>query len=325
MVGVMARRAAAFGTAAITASLVVVVLSGEARMRPDRRGAAQGPATPTVCAGGDGVLRASAAASCPAGQTKVPLADAAPDANPEADRTRQDPRMPRRADVDRLAEIAQRIDALEHAPLFEVVDTEDRPLLRVSSGAVRVYDPSGRPSAGMYATEIGGYFLGTSQDGALVIAVGVSGDRAGVRILEADALRLDAGRQESGNYALVVSSGNGGRLAGIGESKAGTGALVIGDAAGRTRASMTIVDGKGAVTAFHANGAAIAALTEGATHGGLLAIGDPAGEPMVKMGVANDRYGVVLAGPAAGFPLIPRSGLPGSYFFGCAGGPSCRE
>ena len=40
---------------------------------------------------------------------------------------------------------------------------------------------------------------------------------------------------------------------------------------------------------------------------------------MVKMGVAQDRYGIVLTGPKAGFPLIPGSGLPGSYIMGCAG------
>jgi hypothetical protein len=44
---------------------------------------------------------------------------------------------------------------------------------------------------------------------------------------------------------------------------------------------------------------------------------------MVKFGVNQDRYGVVLAGPVSGFPLVPGSGLPGSYFLGCAGGDKC--
>ena len=40
--------------------------------------------------------------------------------------------------------------------------------------------------------------------------------------------------------------------------------------------------------------------------------------------VQLDRYGAVLAGPTLGFPYVPASGLPGSYFLGCAGGDRCK-
>ena len=110
-----------------------------------------------------------------------------------------------------------------------------------------------------------------------------------------------------------------GNIAGIGESRAGTGAIVVGNFSGTVLASLTGSDGKGAVGVSNNSGAAVAALSEGATRGGLLSIGDSASEPMVKMGVAQDRYGIVLTGPRAGFPLIPGSGLPGSYIMGCAG------
>jgi len=33
----------------------------------------------------------------------------------------------------------------------------------------------------------------------------------------------------------------------------------------------------------------------------------------VKMGVQDDRYGIVLAGPGDFGPLIPSTGLPRSY------------
>ena len=56
----------------------------------------------------------------------------------------------------------------------------------------------------------------------------------------------------------------------------------------------------------------------------MLAIANSAKDPVVKMGVNDNRYGVVLTGPRAGFPLVPRSGLPGSYILGCAGGSSCK-
>jgi hypothetical protein len=42
----------------------------------------------------------------------------------------------------------------------------------------------------------------------------------------------------------------------------------------------------------------------------------------VMMKTNNNRYGVVMALPP-GFPYVPKSGLPGSYILGCAGGPSC--
>jgi hypothetical protein len=43
------------------------------------------------------------------------------------------------------------------------------------------------------------------------------------------------------------------------------------------------------------------------------------------MGHNGNRYGIVLAGPVLGLPLVPRSALPGSYFMGCASGdkPAC--
>jgi hypothetical protein len=135
--------------------------------------------------------------------------------------------------------------------------------------------------------------------------------------------RADFGRQPAGNYSLRVLGPTGGPEAAIGESQAGTGALVIGDPLGRLRAVMTVVEGKGSVRIQNAQGEAVLALTEGATGGGLLTIGDKSSEPMVKFGVNQDRYGVVLAGPVSGFPLVPGSGLPGSYFLGCAGGDKC--
>ena len=41
------------------------------------------------------------------------------------------------------------------------------------------------------------------------------------------------------------------------------------------------------------------------------------GNAAIKMGHLDNRYGIVLAGPTLGLPLVPKSGLPGSYFMGC--------
>ncbi|HVZ19993.1 MAG TPA: hypothetical protein VG871_02965, partial [Vicinamibacterales bacterium] len=130
------------------------------------------------------------------------------------------------------------------------------------------------------------------------------------------------GRRETGTYSLRFMS-SAGMVAGIGESQAGTGLIAVNDRGGRPRATISVVDGKGAFSVLNAAGETVAGLTVGQSGGGLLATADAAGEPIVKMGSSPKGYGVVLTGPAAGLPFVPKSGLPGSYLLGCAGGPSC--
>jgi hypothetical protein len=173
----------------------------------------------------------------------------------------------------------------------------------------------------MLANSEGGEFVARSADGRLSAFLGSYGERVGLRLTEGGAPRLDLLRQEAGNYSFKIPFGDG-VIAGIGESKAGTGALVIGDLHGRARVSLTINDGKGAASVFNDSGNAIASLTESVNGGGLLVLTDKNSYAMVKMGSNSNRYGVVMAFPP-GFPYVPRSGLPGSYFLGCTGGGSC--
>jgi hypothetical protein len=65
--------------------------------------------------------------------------------------------------------------------------------------------------------------------------------------------------------------------------------------------------------------------TEATIGGGLMDLATASGAAAVRMGHNGHRYGIVLAGPVLGFPYVPRSGLPGSYFMGCASGqkPAC--
>lgn len=222
---------------------------------------------------------------------------------------------------ERLTDIERRLDALEHAARFEVIDQRGRVIFSVAPGRALLFNADDAPVVGILAMPRGGVIKGQSADAARVVSIGAGGASGGLRIEEAGDVRVDLGRQAGGNYALRLPRGTG-QLAGIGESRAGSGVLLIGDSEGRLRAAMQTVDGKGALGVFDTGGAAVLSMTEGKT-GGLLAIGDKTGEGMVKMGVNNGRYGVVLAGPRAGFPLVPKSGLPGSYFLGCAGGAGC--
>jgi hypothetical protein len=279
-----------------------------------------------VCVASDSVLRASN--TCSSGQTALPVLVTSAPPNPGwADWDQlKDSTPPDDPQSNPLGDLEQRLGKLQKSPLFTVVDNADNPIFSVAPETVVVYNGNKQDVAAIRAIDGGGFFWAGSADGKLAASVGASGTRAGVRITEGDVRRIELGKHESGTYSLKVPSLNasGKAIVGIGQSKAGTGALIVADVTGRVKASMTVGDGKGMIGVSNDRGAAVLSLTEGATGGGLLAIGDAKSEPMVKMGASQDRYGVVLAGPGAGFPLVPRSGLPGSYFLGCAGGPSCK-
>src|SRR5262249_28114720 len=150
-----------------------------------------------------------------------------------------------------------------------------------------------------------GVFAARSPDGGLLTQLGMPDAAPRFWIEERGITRLQMGQGGSGSagrYSLKIPAlGGSGLAAGIGESADGAGAVLIGDRVGKIKASMT-ADGRGMVGVSNASGTAIVALTEGETGGGLLTIGGADGTPMVKMGVKDNRYGIVLAGPHAGFP-----------------------
>src|SRR5207244_4479373 len=138
------------------------------------------------------------------------------------------------------------------------------------------------------------------------------------REVPVDVARVELGRGEAGNYSLKFPAKSddpkksGEPIAGIGESKAGSGAIVGGGPEGKKRATMLVgSDGKGIIGIYNADGNAILAFGEAIGNtGGSLSIGDDKSEPRVKMGTKDNRYGVVMALPR-GFPYVPKSGLPG--------------
>jgi hypothetical protein len=280
------------------------------------------PSVIVVCAASDGILHAAGATgSCAAGQTSMRLAPSTSEGdygnpwNPQAESD-----VPSPSNVDLLGKLEAREKALENGPLFEVLAADGTPIFQVFSGKVLVR-ANGQTFVELRASGSGG-FVTTRGLGSQETSVGMSGDVGGLLLTEGGERRADFGKQPSGNFSLRIL-GSADVAAAIGESRAGTGALVTGDLDGRLRAMMSVVAGKGSIRIQNAQGKAVLGLTEGVTGGGLLAIGDATSEPMVKFGVAQDRYGVVLAGPVSGFPLVPGSGLPGSYFLGCAAAEQC--
>ena len=250
-----------------------------------------------------------------------------------------------------LADLEQRIDNLpypRYTPLFEVVDQQDHPIFQVLStdswSAANVLDPKGQFAVTMTADANGGHFSVGTSDGERGALLGIDEKWAGLRISERvretftyqsgdqwvtrdvirSAARLELGGQAGGNYSLKFPA-SAGLLAGIGESKAGTGAIVIGDSQGRKRASMFVgEDSKGIVGIYNKSGTALVAMGEAPGNtGGSLAIGDAKGEPRVKIGTNENRYGALFTFPQ-GLLYVPKTGLPGSYMLGCAGGSGCE-
>jgi hypothetical protein len=325
--GSLRARVRAGGGVAIAAAMLLPLVAApglpaaSAAADPPQPGA---PAAIVVCVASDGIMHAAGATgSCASGQTSMrltPSTSEGDNGNPWNPQAESDTASP--ASVDLLGKLETRAKTLANGPLFEVLDKEGRAILQIFPGKVLIRASGGQTFVELRAAESGGFVTARgvgSQEGS----IGWSGDIGGLLMTEGGQRRADFGRQPSGNFSLRVLGPTGGPEAAIGESQAGTGALVIGDPAGRLRAMMSVVDGKGSVRIQNAQDEAVLALTEGAAGGGLLAIGDRSSEPMVKFGVNQDRYGVVLAGPVSGFPLVPGSGLPGSYFLGCAGGDKC--
>ena len=274
-----------------------------------------------ACIGADAVLRrVSSDQPCPKDQQRVELSEFEPEPPDWEDWESMDEDLAGKSKPKpgSIADLDQRLGELEETPWFEVVDKTRHRIFSVGPGAATLYDGGETPVGQIRATGSGGFFLAQSSSGNSEATVGASGALSGLRVLEGGVVRAEVGRQAEGNHSMRFPSPARGIFAGLGESRAGTGALVVGNASGAPKASLTVVDGKGTAGIFSNSGAALLSLTEGATQGGLLALGDASSTPMVKMGVADNRYGIVLTGPRAGLPLIPNSGLPGSYIMGCA-------
>lgn len=324
-------------TAATAAASVAWLTLGPGPQRPARKSAATAE-TPgrglIVCVGEDTILRAMPASlGCLPGQVPLPLEPMTNTPDPlnildlydDDDSKPASSTEPPTANADLLTQLEQRVGRLRRSPLFTVVDKDGQPLFSVRPGAVLEYNASGAAVAAIRATEDGGFFRSMASDASVAVSTGVGEWRAGLTIKEGEASKVELGRQPAGNFALkfVSTSPADEPIAGIGEARGGAGALAVGPSGGQRMASLSVDEGRGAFSIFSRGGTNIATLRQSEAGGGILILGDGGGRQMVKMVVNDDRYGAVLTGPGAGFPFIPASGLPGSYFFGCAGGARC--
>jgi hypothetical protein len=264
--------------------------------------------TVIVCAAGDDTLHApSPQGGCAAGlraislvrETDCPLCP--PDQEPED--TSDDPAV---------RDLERRVRALQNAPYFEVVDDDERPIFVVSADGVRIFSKGGIPRAAFGSASGGGYF--TASNGFAGASLTATDSTGGVQFVEDGLTRLITSGNDSGGASLRIPSGEG-VIAGIGASKDGPGTLLIGTLAGQVRATLSVPADRATVQVSGINGAAISMMQQ-AIGGGMLQIDSSEGA-IVKMGNVDNSYGIVMTGPRPGLPLIPTSGLPGSYLLGC--------
>lgn len=177
-----------------------------------------------------------------------------------------------------------------------------------SGGAVTVESGTRRPVAdGVSAS-------------AVSAMLNAFGQYAGVDILVGSNRRVDLGRAESGRYGLRIYGPNGKMVAGVGESQAGSGLVMVLDAAGnhRARLSRDAATGAGVVAVTNAAGLDVAVLSAlGYGGSGLLQLRNQWDVVMVEAGTLDTGIGVVRAGPGAfQHGLGPMLGLPASYIEG---------
>lgn len=269
-----------------------------------------------LCVAPDRVLhKPSSEESCPPGQELISLEPedpcplCPPDDKPEDS-----------SDDPALRDLERRLAALEHAPYFEVVNDDDRPVFTVSADGVRVYDKAGVPKVAVGSSGGGGYLTATS--GFADASMTATTSSGGMRFVEDGLTRLVLSGNDSGRSSLLIPSG-GGVIAGIGASKEGPGTLLVGSLEGRVKATLS-VPGERAMVQVTGENDAKASLMEQGIGGGMLQL-DSRDGAIVKMGHVDNRYGIVMAGPRPGMPLVPKSGLPGGFFLGCGGSapPAC--
>ena len=324
--------AAGVGTTAMAATAALwfgVAQPGEPEDTRSDRAAMTAPAPGdedemVVCVGDDDKLIRTTlpAGGCPPGHKRVSLRPEEEEECPLCPPA--DGQEPDVSDNPALNDLERRIRALENAPYFEVIDDNEQPIFRVAPDGVRIFNRSGVAMAGFGAAQSGGYFSVSSGTALLEASLGAAGTKAGLQIVEDGLVRLTALAGEGSPPSLRIPSASG-LIAGIGASTAGSGALLLGQLDGTLKASFSVPDGRGLLQLnSNANGGQVSLLGQ-SIGGGMFQIDNAQGNAAIKMGHLNNRYGIVLAGPTLGLPLVPKSGLPGSYFMGCGGQtpPSC--
>ena len=289
-----------------------------------------------VCVAMDSTLHmVDMAADCPAGQKSLFLKKAEADADIKdsgspkpTDQSCGDAMLP--VDRNKLDDLERRVNELEHAAEhgdlghkvtapFEVVNRSGRRIFYVDEGKVAFYNAEGVEVATIVPGATGGTFVARAAGQDLRVAVG-AGQRdgapdAGLVVREAGVNRFAIAKRGEG-YVALFFNGSGTRVAGIGQSQAGKGAVYVADGSGTVRAVMRMDEDDKPVFAVIGD-KNLATLGQGESLGGKLTLyAAGGGDPMVEAGSTAEGIGVVTTGPGKFKPGIGVLGLPSSYITG---------
>lgn len=261
-------------------------------------------ATVHTCAGADGTLHmTNAAVPCAPGERRVRIKVRIPEEKDcEEDSARLQKLESRLKDLeyrDRMGTLrAKRV----HAP-FEVVTKRDGRLMRIEEQNVTFYNQDAKPVVWIEADASGGLLQTQTASGDREAVIAAQGGRSHLLIKEKEEDRVDLGRRANGFYSMQVYGPANKLVAGIGQSLAGSGILLIGDAAGNTKAKMSFDARLGTVMSVSNRGGTEVGTISALAGGGVLQLTDAAGRSMVEAGLTEANVGVVRT-------------LPGTCHFG---------
>jgi hypothetical protein len=191
-------------------------------------------------------------------------------------------------------------------------------VLRIEEQNVTFYNGDEKPVVWIVADNSGGMLQTQSVAGNREARIAAQDKRAHVLIKENDQNRIDLGRQATGRYSLQVFGAQNKMVAGMGQSKAGSGVLQIADAAGALKSSLFVHSDNGSGRLEVRNGpGTIVGMMAASPQAGLLQLTDGGGGVMVEAGVsAKDGAGIVRTGPNMRHSGVGLVGLVPSFILG---------
>ena len=188
---------------------------------------------------------------------------------------------------------------------FEVITKKGGRVLRIEEQNVTFYNRDGKPVVWIEADNSGGLLQTQSVSGDREATIAAQDLRAHLVIKEKGNARIDLGRRANGRYSLQVYGAQNKQVVGFGQSEAGSGLVLIADAAGTDKVRVSIHkpgDGGTRVDVMNNAGTIVGSMSAG-TAAGQLQLTDAAGRSMVEAGLTDANVGVVRT-------------LPGTCHFG---------
>ena len=253
--------------------------------------------------------------TCTAADGTLRLADAGVPCAPEERRIRIKVRIPDdpecKEDNQRLQRLESRLKDLEYrkrmgtlsgrkvrAPFQVVTKEKKQRLLRIEEQNVTFYNHDQKPVVWIQTDDSGGMLHAQTAAGDREVMLRAQGRRSHLLIKEKGNDRVDLGRRANGGYSLQVYGPQNSVVAGIGQSRIGTGILAIGDAAGvdKVRISIDATSGLGSMLVVANAAGTVVGSMSAAAGGGTLVLTDSGGNSMVEAGL-TDGVGVVRTLP----------------------------